>query len=432
MNQLLNSAAFIVGLVAVSSNPAFAEPVLGEAEERIIRYESNEGLADPVSLLQKRLNSGAVSLNFEAGRGYLSSLLKELRLSKSSQGLVFSKTSTQRAHINPQTPRAVYFGDDVSLAWVPGGDVIDIAAIDPSRGPIFYTLAQASNRPPRFVRGENCMECHLGPKTLNVPGLLVQSVHTASNGVPLAAVDGFVSGHNSPLRERWGGWYVTGTHPGEVHLGNIFSGDLENPELVQPQAGANVTDLRERFDTSRYLTPHSDLVALLVLEHQVRMQTLITRANYETRFALSELSNNGNPSGWPQKRMAQAGELLLEYMLFCNEAPVKGPLKGTSGYAEEFEHVGPFDSKGRSLRQFDLQTRLMRFPCSYLIYSPSFDALPREMKSYLWRRLEEVLTGKDKSATYASLTAQDRRAVMEILLETKPEFQAWTRMARGS
>jgi len=428
----LKSTFLVAAILIVASNRAFAEPVLGEAEEKIIRYESNEGLADPVNLLQKRLDNGAVSLKFEPGRGYLSSLIKELRLSKSSQGLVFSKTSTQRAHINPQTPRAVYFGDDVSLAWVPGGDVIDIAAIDPSRGPIFYTLAQVSNRPPRFVRGENCMECHLGPKTLSVPGLLVQSVHTASNGVPVAAVDGFVNGHNSPLRERWGGWYVTGTHSGEVHLGNMFSGDLENPELTGPQTGANVTDLRKRFDTSRYLTPDSDLVALLVLEHQVRMQNLITRANYETRYAVAEQGTNGLISAWSQRRISQAGELLLEYMLFRNEAPLKGPLKGTSDYAEEFVRNGPFDSKGRSLRQFDLQTRLMRFTCSYLIYSPSFDALPREIKSYLWRRLEEVLTGKDTSATYASMTAQDRSAVLEILLETKPEFQGWMRLARGN
>jgi hypothetical protein len=416
---------------AVAARPAFAEPILGEAEERIIRYEAND-MVDPVSLLQKQLDNGTIRLKFETNRGYLLSLLEALRIPVSSQGLVFSKTSTQREHISPQTPRAVYFSDEVSLAWVPGGEVIDVAAVDPTRGPIFYTLAQNPDGRPKFARGTDCMQCHLGSKTLAVPGLLVQSAYTTSSGKPLAAVDGFVNGHNSSLRERWGGWYVTGTHPNELHLGNTFVADAGHPELTDLQAGANVTDLRSRFDTSHYLSPHSDLVALLVLEHQVRMQNLITRANYETRYALHEQrrrndgTNNLQPD-WPQQRIALAGELLLEYMLFRNEASLKGPVKGTSDFAAHFERAGPFDSGGRSLRQLDLNTRLFRHSCSFLIYSPGFDALPCEMKMFLWRRLEQILNGQDTSVTYASMTAPDRRAVLQILNETKPEFAEWMR-----
>jgi hypothetical protein len=281
------------------------------------------------------------------------------------------------------------------------------------------------------------MQCHLGSKTLHVPGLLVQSVYTTSSGKPLAAVDGFVNGHNSSLRERWGGWYVTGKHPGELHLGNAFVADADHPELTDLQTGANVTDLRDRFNASRYLSVHSDLVALLVLEHQVRMQNLITRANYETRYALDDQArqsagvNNVRP-GWPQQRIALAGELLLEYMLFRNEAPLKGPVKGTSAFAAQFERVGPRDSKGRSLRQLDLRTRLLRYPCSFLIYSAAFDALPQEMKTYLWQRLQHILMGQDQSTTYTTMTAQDRQDVLGILLETKPEFAAWMRIAAQS
>jgi hypothetical protein len=62
-----------------------------------------------------------------------------------------------------------------------------------------------------------------------------------------------------------------------------------------------------------------------------------------------------------------------------------------------------------------------------LIYSTAFDALPQEMKTYLWRRLQEILTGQDRSTTYATMTQQDRQAVLEILIETKPEFAAWVR-----
>jgi hypothetical protein len=276
------------------------------------------------------------------------------------------------------------------------------------------------------------MQCHLGPKTQNVPGWLVQSIRTTSNGVPIATVDGFVNGHNSPLEERWAGWYVTGTHAAETHLGNIFFTEANLFEPPSRTGGANVTELHSRFDTTGYLSPHSDIVALLVLEHQVRMQNLITRANYETRYALDEQAQRATnstsiSSNWPQQRIALAAETLLEYMLFRNEAPLKGAVKGTSAFAVQFERVGPRDSKGRSLRQLDLQTRLARYSCSFLIYSPAFDALPTEMKSYLWRRLEQILTGQDRSASYATMSARDRQDVREILLETKPEFAASVR-----
>jgi hypothetical protein len=418
-----------LALFAVTREPMFAESVLGDAEERIIHYEATDGFTDPVARLQKRLADGTARLKFEAGRGFLPSLLEALRIPVSSQGLVFSKTSSQRDHTNPQTPRAVYFADDISVGWVPGGRVIDLISVDPNRGPIFYTLEQSQEGPPRFRRRADCLQCHLGPKTINVPGLLVRSVHTASNGMPVATVAGFVNGHNSALEERWGGWYVTGTLSGDRHLGNIFVSSPDHPEPADFSAGANVTGLRDRFDTSPYLSPHSDLVALLVLEHQVRMQNLITRANYETRYALDEQNTQATRTSpdWPQQRIALAAEPLLEYMLFRNEAPLRGAVKGTSAFAAEFEHSGPRDAKGRSLRQLDLQTRLSRYPCSFLIHSAAFDALPQEMKTCLWRRLEQILIGQDRSATYSTMTSQDRKDVLEILLETKPEFAAWMR-----
>jgi hypothetical protein len=416
-------------LLCASVSFVRAQATLEDPQEKIIHYDSAVGLADPVTLLQQRLAAGTARLKFDPIRGYLPGLLKELRVPVSSQGLVFSKTSSQRPRINPQTPRAVYFNDSVAVGWVPGGNVIELASVDPERGPIFYTLDQTNGASPRFVRGTDCMQCHLGPKTVNVPGLVVRSVLTDSNGVALSQVADFVNGHNSPLPERWGGWYVTGTHERDQHLGNLFftdAGASTIEQKAQSEAPAFVTDLRNRFDTSRYLSPHSDIVALLVLEHQTRMQNLITRAGYETRYALAETN------GWATQRIAQAGEMLLEYLLFRNEAPMKGTVRGTSGFAAEFESAGPRASRGRSLRQFDLETRLFRHPCSYMVYAPAFDALPRETKSYLWRRLEEILTGQDGSATYATMTGSDRQEVFEILLETKPEFAAWVHQPQVS
>lgn len=423
---------FAMTALVVANEPMFADPVLGELQERIIRYEADDGLADPVTLLQRQLDSGKARLKFESGRGYLPSLLNALKIPVSSQGLVFSKTSSHRDHTNPKTPRAIYFSDHASIGWVPGGELIDVISVDPNRGSIFYTLEQRSNVPPRLVRGTDCMQCHLSPETQNVPGWLVQSIRTTSTGVPIATVDGFVNGHNSPLEERWAGWYVTGTHAAATHLGNVFFYEANPFESTSLTGGDNVTDLRSRFDTTGYLSPHSDIVALLVLEHQVRMQNLITRANYETRYALDEqaqrvTNSTSISSDWPQQRIVLAAEPLLEYMLYRNEAPLKGSVKGTSDFAAQFERTGPRDSKGRSLRQLDLKTRLSRYSCSFLIYSPAFDALPTEMKSYLWRRLEQILTGQDQSATYATMSARDRQDVFEILYETEPEFAASVR-----
>jgi hypothetical protein len=409
-----------------------AQEAVTTPEEQVIQYHSNEGLRDPVTQLQQRLASGKSRLRFETVRGYLPDLLKELKIPISSQSLVFSKTSPQKDHINPKNPRAVFFSDGACVAWVPGGDFIEVAGIDPSRGPIFFRLDQKQDRPPRFERAEDCMSCHWGHQTQFVPGLILRSVYTAVDGTALAQVPGFVNGHISPLEERWGGWYVTGTHAGSQHLGNIFVSNLEQRDKLDLSQGANVTSLKDRFDTSRYVSPDSDIVALLVLEHEVRMHNLLTRANYETRLALDERPEAEGGHGlqgvspeWPKQRIELAGELLLSYMLFRDEALLKGLVKGTSGFAEQFQKQGPRASGGRSLRQLDLKSRLLRYPCSFLIYSDSFNALPAEMKTYLWRRLEQILTGKDQSPGYSTLTASDRKNVLEILRETKPEFAEW-------
>jgi hypothetical protein len=286
-----------------------AWPVLGQEEsghprEQVIHYHSSEGLADPVARAQKQIAAGKRKLRFEPAHGYLSSLLEALNVPVASQTLVFSKTSSQDEQTSPRTPRAIYHSPDVYVGWVPGCPVIDIAAMDPQRGAVFYTLEQRKDTLPKFTRRFDCLRCHETGRTLQVPGLFVRSTYTGPDGAPLATVREFVSGHNSPLEDRWAGWYVSGTHvsaralaggrlpgpgEGEFHLGNLISSNVDFTEAVDLTAGANRTDLRVLFDAPRYLSRHSDIVALLVLEHQVRMHTLLTRANYETRLALAEL-----------------------------------------------------------------------------------------------------------------------------------------------
>jgi hypothetical protein len=392
---------------------------------------------DPVARLQERLDRGEAKLTYDKSRGgYLASVLEALGVPTSSQALVFSKTSFQAPRISPRTPRAIYFADDVYVGWCRGGDVVEISAVDPKQGAVFYLLDQDTSIAPRFERQTHgCLSCHASPKTKDVPGHLVRSVFPDPGGMPVYNAGTFLIGHESPMDERWGGWYVTGTHGDARHMGNAVVRDRKDPEGLDREAGANVTDLTDRFDTRPYLEPHSDIVALMVLEHQTQLHNLITATNYQARLAQHYEKGINEALGRPADAMSPStarryeapAEELVKYLLFAEEAPLPAPIQGTSGFVSEFAAQGPRDAKGRSLRDFDLTTRLFKYPCSYLIYSEAFDALPDPARAYVYRRLEEILTGRDQSPAFARLTPDDRRAILEILRDTKPGPPAsWT------
>ena len=50
-------------------------------------------------------------------------------------------------------------------------------------------------------------------------------------------------------------------------------------------SNGNLTDLSGLLDTGPYLTEHSDIVALMVAEHQIHVQNVMTRASWEARSA---------------------------------------------------------------------------------------------------------------------------------------------------
>lgn len=389
---------------------------------------------DAISRLQKQLDAGSTRLRMNPAHGYLASLLQQLKVPASSQVLVYSKTSFQSSHISPLTPRALYFNDDVYVGWVQGGPVVEISAADPQLGAVFYTLSQDRVLPPKFKRQTyECLSCHSSTLTSGVPGHMVRSVYPGRDGMPVLSAGSFVTRDESPMAERWGGWYVTGTHGQQYHMGNLTVKNEAQAETLDRSVGANVTDLRKFFDTSAYLTPHSDLVALTVLQHQTHLHNLITRASYETRKALHyeqalnrELKRGADfRSESTVSRIRSVGEPLVRGLLFSGEAKLEGSLSGTSGFTAEFSARGPWDSRKRTLRQFDLKQRLFRYPCSYLIYSEAFDALPPEAKEYVYRRLAEVLTVAAPPKEYAHLSTVDREAIYQILRDTKPEFAAW-------
>ena len=366
---------------------------------------------DPVARLQQRLESGQAKLEVASnGLGYLPSVLKLLGVNPDSQALVFSKTSTQVEKIGPRTPRAVYFNDDVTVGFVRDSDVLEIASLDPHQGVQFYVLVKAAE--PAFAQSEGCLRCHQGAPTMGIPGLLVSSVHPVSQARQEHG-HAFMTDHRTPLGERWGGWYVTGTTGSQTHLGN-------NTNLVDPvrsggpsaQPTQNLTSLGEMSDTSKYLAPTSDIVALMTLEHQTRMTNLMIRIGWDARTGMQ-----------PDKLNVEIEEM-LKYMLFADEEPLKAPVKGVSTFTESFQQRGPRDPQGRSLREFDLKTRLFRYPLSYMIYSAAFDGMPGKVRDRVYQRLYEILTGKDTGKKFANLLPETRGAILEIVRATKPNLPA--------
>jgi hypothetical protein len=393
--------------------------------------------ADPVADFQARIAADRATLTFEGPQGYLRSLLKELDVPVSSQSLVFSKTSFQRQWINPKSPRALYFNDDLYVGYVRGGEVLELASQDPQLGTVFYTLSQDSERRVRFLRQtDNCLQCHDGTGlTLGVPGVTIRSVYSAADGQPRFNLGGFRTTWKSSFEDRWGGWYVTGEHGSLRHLGNLFFPDEPNPDLkTLRDKGANVTDLSKRIDTEAYAAETSDIVALMVLEYQTSAHNLITRANHETRIAVAQNDEINRSLGVPlrpltegsKRRVGYACEPLVEALLYAEEATLGQAVKGNSTFAKDFEQRGPFDRKGRSLRQFDMTRRMFKYPLSYLIYSKSFAGLPAEARDYVAHRLKEILEGRDSKPVFAHLTPDLRREILEIVTETHPVLaEAW-------
>jgi hypothetical protein len=340
---------------------------------------------DPVAQLDPS------KLKFEGSSGYLRSVLDARHVPVASQIAVFSKTSLQSPLIEPKNPRMIFFNDSVAVGWMKGG-FIELAALDPRQGVQFYKLQQRPDARPRFQRGSpiECLRCHVGEATLEVPGMVVRSTYTAADGSPMLVYGGSVVDHTTPIEDRWGGWFVTGSLGTVRHMGNAVIGPQGDPKAMEPLHG-NID---------------SDVVALMLFNHQMRMINLIIRIGWDARAGIGRLEDEARE--------------FVDYLLFVDEAPLPGKLGGP--FAEVFARNAIRDSKGRSLRDLDLQKRLLRYPCSYMIYSDAFDALPAEAKIAIYKRMLRVLSGSEKDKRYARLSAADRRAVLEILRETKKDF----------
>jgi hypothetical protein len=411
---------------------AFRAQSDGDYDHGPIAY-SRTSPTDPVARLQRRIDSGEITLEFEPRLGYLPAILRALKVPASSQSLVFSKTSFQFTQIAPARPRALYFNDDVYVGYVRGSRTLEFAVADPKLGAVFYTLEEDEKVQPRFQREIYfCLICHESSRvTGGVPGFMTVSVLPDKEGNAIRSAPADAMSDQTPFNERWGGWYVTGTHGTQRHRGNTVL-PLYAPSMLPRMdwsKGANLTTLDGQVDTSGYLTRHSDIVALIALTHQTRIHNLITRANYETlraihdeeKLKVGEAAAGERYSSITEERIRAAVEPLVRGMFFVGEAPLTDSVRGSSGFAEDFEKGGIRDRRGRSLKDLDLSRRFLRYPLSYLIYSEAFDALPPPAKDYFYQRSRKILSGSE-SKDFRNISTEDRTAVLEILEDTKPDF----------
>jgi len=171
-----------------------------------------------------------------------------------------------------------------------------------------------------------------------------------------------------------------------------------------------------------------------VFEHQMHMMNLLTRIGWEARVldfrrgkTDGQLRGNGDDPTDEIMSLDDAAKEVVDYMLFVEEAPLPGPIRGATGFAGQFAAQGPRDRRGRSLRQLDLRTRLFTYPCSYMVYSAQFDALPTTAKAAIYQRMWLVLSGREQDPAYARLSAGSRAAIVDILRDTKPGLPAYFR-----
>jgi hypothetical protein len=373
-------------------------------------------------------------------REVLAELLAKLEIPVESQVLVFSKTSAQNSRIAPETPRAIYFSDDLYLGWVQGGE-IEAASFDPRLGMVFHLIQLTERKPgspPPLVRERSCLNCHAGSSNHDLPGLVVRSVYPSATGLPLFEAGTFHTRQSSPIEERWGGWYVTGSVENREHLGNSLA--LAAPAgpgvELERLAEGRVLKLDGLFCCEPYLNGgQSDVVALMILEHQVGVHNLLIEANLTTRATLHRHTEMQKAFGEPveaplsetnERILQRLATKVLKEMLYVEEVPLPGGIEGTGIFQTAFEEGRKKSVGGRSLRDFRLYERLMKYRCSHLIYSEAFANLPDAIRTRILSQLHGILTKPADWPEFAHLGEAERGHILAIVKETVPDLpEGW-------
>ena len=390
-------------------------------EDEPIRYSLATPL-DPVARLAQQVASGERQVQARSTREFLIWLLDALDISKHSQVLVFSKTSLQIGLISPKTPRAIYYNRDVYVGYVPGG-VIEIAAMDPQLGAVFYEADfRNSARDEIFTRETKaCLSCHSGSRTEGVAGVFVRSVHAGADGHVLGNRAEFLSNDSLAMEHRWGGYYITGSGPDVLHIGNQLFSETNEPVPMDLW----YENLNSVIDTHHYLTPKADILALMLLEHQTRVHNVMARASLQLRRKeFVDLAFEGVPGF-----SANDGEEALErwvrdivaVLTFADEAKIGGDgMQGDEEVEMALRKMAPVASSGRSLLDVRLHPRVMKQRCSYMIYSGMFRGLPDSLRLGVLQRLRAVMAGKDPE--FDHLGTKERKRIDLILRETVADY----------
>jgi hypothetical protein len=395
-----------------------------------IRYSASQS-HEVVSRLQERIASANTSLGTD-GREIVQTLLRELHIPIESQLLVFSKTSFQRQRITPGHPRSLFFTDTCYVGWVPSG-LIEVTAIDPVLGPIFYTLDPLGPRTNSLVRDADCLRCHGGNFIRGIPGVFARSVFTDDKGEPLLRFGSEIVDFRTPFTNRWGGWYVTGKHGAAFHRGNVFASEKSEQLVVDFKPGANLTNLSGFFDVGAYLTNTSDIVALLIFEQQLQVQNALTRAALDSRSMLEYQKNLQRELKQPITEEAvydsvksvfeSSSRELVDDLFFKDEALLPEGIEGSAAFQRAFCRNSPHATDGSSLKDLLLQGHLFKNRCSYLVYSDTFKQLPKPFLRLVRQKMAQALGPTRPDPRYSYLGVEERARISRILRETCPELR---------
>ncbi|MGB6220238.1 hypothetical protein [Haloferula sp.] len=382
---------------------------------------SDTPATDALATIAGKLERGEMKLEGGTALEKLAFVLRELKVPESSQILVFSKTSKQIGKITPRNPRSLYFSENTYVGYVPGGE-IEVIAQDPVLGPVFYLIDLTDETGFEVMRDtSDCLSCHGTTRTENVPGLLIRSVFPDESGHTLLHLGTTTVTHSTPIEERWGGYFVTG-ESALPHLGNRVYTD-EDSTMPMDQAFG---DLSAVIDTRKYLRGTSDVVALVVIEHQCKMHNLMTAASmrYRRAYFLSRVIDpESNPDEGQAGRIAdRMSESIVDELLFKDEADLGDGLEGDASFQRHFESAYPRSKSGDSLADFKLYRRIFKNRCSYMVYSEAFRAMPPRVRRAVLERLRSALSG-DEEEIAPHLGNSEKERIREILEDTLPEWQ---------
>ena len=420
----------VVGLIGPLTPSAQGQQV-EPFEEPPINYSATP-TNDRATAISAKFQSRAMEIRSMPAKKRLQWLLAELGVPVESQIFVFSKTSLQRDLINPEAPRVLYFSDEAYIGWSPTG-AFEVAVFDAKLGATFYVFEpHATKEEPLLARSGDCLLCH--SRHEHTPSLRTRSVFPDANGEPLSGSGSSNIAPSTPLAERWGGWYVTGTKAPFEHRGNLTGKKMDDFEGPSAQPTRNLLSLEGVVDTRRYLLKTSDVVPLLMHDHQVHVHNVLSTANQDARIALHRwpamreilgLPANAPPQGSCVVVFDSQAEKVLDALLCRDEAawPAEG-IHGDGVFAPAYAKTRKPDTKGRSLRDLDLQTRLFRYRCSPLIYSESFTSLPKQLHDIVLLRLSSGLRAFPPSPSFGHLPDDERAAIHEILSATLPNLPA--------